>query len=191
LIGAGIGLVLGLAAGSVLTSAFGQPVEGTEGLVSLPVLPALIVVLIGGAALGWITAALVQVVGVPASLFESESHEVDAVRSRLGSAIGVPLAGIIALVVLVVPFAYVLIESNHMATGGAAVLAILVSASILGIAGLSASRPGMKIRRGEFVVALGGIGVVILIIVAVFLARSEGDHEEEAPPPEASASSFV
>jgi hypothetical protein len=190
LIGAGTGLVLGLAAGSVLTSAFGVPVEGTEGLITLPVLSALIVVLLGGAALGWITAALVQVVGVPASLFESESHEVDAVRARLGSALGVPLAGIIALFVLVVPFAYVLIESNHMASGGAAVLAIIVSASILGIAGVSASRPGMKIRRGEFVVALGGIGVVILIIVAVFLARSEGDHEEEAPPAE-SASALV
>ena len=87
---------------------------------------------------------------------------------------------IIALFVLVVPFAFVLIRSNHMASGGAAVLAILVSASILGIAGLSASRPGMKIRRGEFVVALGGIGVVILIIVAVFLApQREAVHEEE------------
>ena len=191
LIGAGTGLVLGLTAGSVLTSAFGQPVEGTEGLVSLPVLSALIVVLLGGAALGWITAALVQVVGVPASLFESESHEVDAVRARLGSAIGVPLAGIIALVVLVVPFAYVLIESNHMASGGAAVLAIIVSASILGIAAIAASRPGMKIRRGEFVVALGGIGVVILIIVAVFLARSEGEHEEETPPAEAAPAAVL
>lgn len=188
LIGAAVGLILGLAAGSVLTSAFGVPVEGTEGLVTLPVLSALIVVLLGGAALGWITAALVQVVGVPASLFESESHEVGTVRARLGSAIGVPLAGVIALFVLVVPFAYVLIESNHMASGGAAVLAIIVSASILGIAGVSASRPGMKIRRGEFVVALGGIGVVILIIVAVFLARSEAGHEEEAPPESASAS---
>lgn len=188
LIGAGVGLVLGLAAGSVLTSAFGVPVEGTEGLITLPVLSALIVVLLGGAALGWITAALVQVVGVPASLFESESHEVEAVRARLGSAIGVPLAGVIALFVLVVPFAYILIESNHMASGGAAILAIIVSASILGIAGVSASRPGMKIRRGEFVVALGGIGVVILIIVAVFLARSEGEPEEEAPPESASAS---
>ena len=192
LIGAATGLVLGLAAGSVLTSAFGQSVEGTEGLVSLPVLSALIVVLIGGAVLGWITAALVQVVGVPASLTVGESHEVDAVRSRLGSAIAVPVAGIIALFVLVVPFAFVLIRSNHMASGGAAILAILVSISILGIAGMAASRPGMKIRRGEFVVALGGIGVVILIIVAVFLARSEGEHvEEEAPPAEASAFAFV
>lgn len=187
LIGAGTGLVLGMAAGSVLTSAFGVPVEGTEGVVALPVLSALIGVLLGGAALGWITAALVQVVGVPASLFESESEEVSAVRARLGSAIAIPLAGIIALFVLVVPFAYVLIQSNHMASGGASVLAIIVSASILGIAGVSASRPGMRIRTGEFVVALGGIGVVILIIVAVFLARSEGDHEEEEPPAESAS----
>ena len=99
-----------------------------------------------------------------------------------------PLAGIITLVVLVLPFAYVLIESNHMASGGAAVIAILVSASILGIAGISASRPGMKIRRGEFVVAIGGIGIVVLIIVAVFLARSGGGHaEEESVPPESAA----
>lgn len=189
LIGAGIGLVLGLGAGSVLATAFGVPVEGSEGLVELSVLPALIVVLIGGALLGWITAALVQVVGVPASLSEGESHEVDAVRSRLGSAIGVPLAGVIALSVLVLPFAYVLIKSNHMASGGAAAIAILASASILLIACLSASRPGMKIRRSEFVVALGGIGVVILIIVAVFLARSEPVHEEEATPPTEAAAS--
>lgn len=192
LIGAGTGLILGLGAGSVLVSAFGEPVEGGEGLVTLPVLSALIVVLLGGAFLGWITAALVQVVGVPASLTEDESHEVDAVRSRLGAAIGVPLAGIIALVVLVLPTAFVFIESNHMASGGAAALAIIVSASILGIAGLSASRPGMKIRRGEFVVALGGIGVVIMIIVAVFLARSVGQHqEEETPPTEAAAAALV
>jgi hypothetical protein len=180
-----VGLVLGLAAGSVLVSAFGEPVEGSEGLVTLPVLSALIVVLLGGALLGWSIAALVQMVGVPARLAEGETLEVDTVRFRLGSAIGIPLAGIIALAVLVIPFALVLIRSNHMASGGAALLAVLVSASILGIAGISASRPGMKIKRGEFIVALGGIGIVILIVVAVFLARSEGEHEEEPPAAEA------
>ena len=190
LIGAGTGLVLGLAAGSVMTSAYGERVEGSEGVVALPVMSAIVVVIVGGALLGWITAALVQVVGVPAGLSASETRQVDAVRSRLGSAIGVPLAGIIALAVLVIPFAVVLIRSNHMASGGAAVLAILVSASILGIAGLAASRPGMKIRRSEFIVALGGIGIVTLIVVAVFLARSEGDHEEEANPPAEPAASL-
>ena len=190
LIGAGTGLVLGLAAGSVMTSAFGEPVEGSEGLVALPIMSAVVVLLIGGALLGWTTAALVQAVGVPAGLSEIETHQVDAVRSRLGSAIGVPLAGIIALALLVIPFAFVLIRSNHMASGGASALAILVSASILGLASLSASRPGMKIRRSEFVIALGGIGIVILIVVAVFLARSEGDHEVEADVPAEPAASL-
>jgi hypothetical protein len=189
LIGAVTGLALGLAAGSVMVSAYGEPIEGSEGLVALPVLSAMIVVIIGGALLGWITAALVQVVGVPAGVPESETAQVDAVRARLGSAIAVPLAGVIALAVLVIPFAFVLIRSDHMASGGAAVLAILVAASILGIAGLSASRPGMKIKRSEFVVALGGIGVVILIIVAVFLARSGGGHEEATIPPTEPAAS--
>jgi hypothetical protein len=37
----------------------------------------------------------------------------------------------------------------------------------------------MKISRGEFLLALTGIGVVLTIIVAVMLAQSE-PHEEEA-----------
>jgi hypothetical protein len=36
----------------------------------------------------------------------------------------------------------------------------------------------MKISRGEFLLALTGIGVVLTIIVAVMLAQSE-PHEEE------------
>ena len=192
-VGMSVGLLLGVAAGSVLVSAFGAPVEGSEGLVALPVLSALIVVLMGGALLGWVISSLVQLVGVPNLLTKGETLEVDAIKFRLGSAIGIPLAGVIALAVLVVPFALVLIRSDHMASGGAAVLAVLVSASILGIAGLSASRPGMKIKRGEFIVALGGIGIVILIIVAVFLARSEGiaGHEEEAAPPAEAGAAFI
>jgi len=180
-IGACTGLLLGLASGSVLTSAFGAPVEGAEGIVNLSILSAMIVVPLGGALLGWLTAALVQAVGVPAALVEAESEEVATVRSRLGSAIGVPLAGILTLAVLVLPFAVVLIRSNHMASGGAAAVAILTAASILAISGLAASKPGMKISRGEFLVALGGIGVVVLIVVAVLLARSDVAAHEGAP----------
>lgn len=180
-IGASMGLLLGLASGSVLTSAFGAPVEGAEGIVNLPILSAMIVVLLGGALLGWLTAALVQAVAVPAALVEAEAEEVATIRSRLGSAIRVPLAGILTLAVLVLPFAVVLIRSNHMASGGAAAVAILTAASILAISGLASSKPGMRISRGEFLVALGGIGVVVLIVVAVLLARSDGAAHESAP----------
>lgn len=181
LAGAALGLVLGLIAGSVLTSAFGSPVEGAEGVVNIPIPSAMVVVLLGGALLGWLTAALVQAVGVPVAIADDEAAEVTAVRSRLSAAISVPIAGILALGLLVIPFALVLIRSNHLASGGAAALATLTAASILAISGLSASRPGMKIRRGEFLVALGGIGVVVLIVFAVLLARSGGAEQEEPP----------
>jgi hypothetical protein len=178
LVGIGTGLVLGLVGGGVVTSAFGVPIEGVEGRVVVPVLSALVLGLVGGAALGWLTAAFTQAVSMPSSVPESAS-EVAQVKSRLSAAISVPLAGLLALILLVVPFAVVLIRSNHMTSGGAAIIAILASASILAIAGLSASSPGMKISRGEFLLALTGIGVVLTIIVAVMLAQSE-PHEEEA-----------
>jgi hypothetical protein len=185
-VGIGTGLVLGLVGGGVVTSAFGVPVEGVEGRVVVPVLSALVLGLVGGAALGWLTAAFVQAVSMPASVPESAS-EVAQVRSRLSAAISVPLAGLLSLVLLVVPFAIVLIRSNHMTSGGAAIIAILAAVSILAIAGLSASSPGMKISRGEFLLALTGIGVVLTIIVAVMLAQSEPHEEEAVEAPEARA----
>ncbi|HKX76545.1 MAG TPA: hypothetical protein VJR05_14270, partial [Acidimicrobiia bacterium] len=172
LAGIGSGVVLGALGGGLVTSAFSTPIEGSEGRVVLPLLTALLLALIGGAVLGWVTAVFVQLIGIPAPLLRAAPQEVVQVRSRLGTAISVPLAGILALLVLVLPFAIVLIESNHLASGGASLLAILTAVSILTISGLAASRPGMKITRGEFLLALTGIGVVVTIIVAVFLARS-------------------
>ncbi|HUO46107.1 MAG TPA: hypothetical protein VM470_04685 [Acidimicrobiia bacterium] len=186
-VGAGTGLVLGAIGSATVTSAFGVPMAGEEGRVTLPLLTALVLGLVGGAALGWLTAAFVQALGVPAAVEVGPEQDVSQVRSRLGTAISVPLAGILALLVLVVPFAYILIESNHLTSGGASVLAILTASAILAIAGLSASRPGMRITRGEFLLALTGIGVVVTIIVAVFLARAEPHEEEPAGGTEAVA----
>jgi hypothetical protein len=171
------GLVLGLGAAAGLAS-FGEAVEEADTMIQIPVASALVVVLTGGALLGWLVAALVQAVGVPAAIGDHEADEAHEVRSRLGGAIGVPLAGVLGLALLVLPFAIVLIRSNHMASGGAAMLAILTAGSVLAVAALSASKPGMKITRGEFLVALGGIGVVVMIIVAVLLARSGAGHDE-------------
>jgi len=184
-IGVGTGLVLGAIGSAIVTSTFGVPVAGAEGRVTLPLLTTIILGLVGGAALGWLTAAFVQVLGVPAGVEVGPEQDVSQVRSRLGTAISVPLAGILALVVLVVPFAYILIESNHLTSGGASILAILTASAILAIAGLSASRPGMRITRGEFLLAVTGIGVVVTIIVAVFLARAEPHEEEPAEGTEA------
>ncbi|MGH8923229.1 MAG: hypothetical protein ACRDWA_01075 [Acidimicrobiia bacterium] len=179
LLGAVLGGVLGLGAGAALAS-FGQPVENAPELIQLPVVAAIFVVMIGGGVLGWVVAAVVQILGVPAGVGDEETEELTRVQTRLTGAIAVPVAGIVALGVLVLPFAIVLIRSNHLASGGAAVLAIIASASILAIASLSASRPGMRISRGEFFLALGGIGIVVMIVFAVMLARNpDALHEED------------
>ncbi len=183
-LGAAAGGILGLISGSVLNS-FGQGVENAPELIQLPVVAAIFVVLVGGGLLGWLVAALVQALGVPEG---SHDEETQAVKSRLGGAIGVPLAGLLALALLVLPLAVVLIRSNHLASGGAALLAVIASASILAVASLSASKPGMKISRGEFLVALGGIAIVVTMVFAVMLARNpSAGHEEESSGTEEAA----
>lgn len=165
--GAALGLVLGAVAGVMLTTGFGSEIEGAEGLIQLPVLPTLFVLLLGGGLLGSITAAVPQLVGTPLAVGEEEAEEIESVRSRLRDAIGVPVAGTILLLVLVLPFAVILFQSNHLASGGAALVAILTAGGILGFSALAGNRPQMRISFGELMVAVTGIGIVVLIIVAV------------------------
>src|SRR5690606_40781880 len=74
--------VLGVAAGAVMVSAFGEPIEGAEGMVLMRIVPALFVVALGGAALGWLTAALVQVIGVPVGVGERSEEHTSELQSR-------------------------------------------------------------------------------------------------------------
>lgn len=183
-LGAILGLVLGLAAGAVMTSAFAEPVEGVEGSAVMRVIPSIFVVLLGGAFLGWITATLVQVIGVPVGVGEEDEEEITDVRGRLTSAFSIPVAAILLLLLLVVPLGLVFIRSNEMASGGAAVLAIFAAAAILGISTISASRPTMRITFGEFLVAAAGIATVVVIVFAV-LQTQAGPEEEAAEGEEA------
>jgi hypothetical protein len=184
-VGALIGVVLGVVAGSVLTG-LGTPVEGVEGAVQLPVLPTVAVMAIGGALLGALTAALTQAIGVPVAVPEGADEEIATVRERLGWAFGVPLTGLLILLLLVLPFAWTLLESNHLTSGGAAVVGILVAAGILGFASLAGTKPNIKLSFGEVMVALIGIGTIVVFVLAVLFARSpEEEQEEPAAEPEA------
>lgn len=179
-LGAGIGLILGFVAGAVLTG-LGTPVEGSDPpLVQLPVLATLFVMVLGGAVLGALTAIVPQVLGVPVAVDEADSEELSTVKGRLGNAISIPIAGILILLLLVLPFGYTLIQSNHLAPGiGGAVVAVVTAGGILGFAALAGSRPEMKISFGDFMVAVIGIGVVLLIIISVLFAISSEEHAEE------------
>jgi MFS family permease len=189
-IGALIGLFLGVVAGAVLTG-LGIPVEGAEGVVQLPVLATIGVMAIGGAVLGGLTAAVTQAIGVPVAVPDGSGEEIETVRQRLGFAFGIPLTALLLLLILVLPFAWALIQSHHLSGGSAALIGILVASGILGFASLAGTKPNIKLSFGEVMVAVIGIGTIVVFILAVMFARSPDEESEEpAAEPEA-AITFV
>lgn len=187
-LGALFGLLLGVIAGAALTSGFGVPVEGVEGVVQLPVLATIGVMLIGGAALGGVTAAVTQALGVPLSVPDEDHDEVTMVKRRLGAAVRIPVTGVILLLLLVLPFAWALLQSNHLTSGGAAVVGTITALGILSFATLAGGRPNVKLTFGEVMVAVAGIGtVLVVILVVLFAMSSDEEHEEPAAEPEAAA----
>lgn len=181
-----IGLFLGVVAGAMLNG-FGTPVEGSDpAMIQLPVLATLFVMVIGGAVLGAVTALVPQLLGVPVAVDEADAAEVETVKGRLRNAISIPVAGLLLLVLLVLPFGFTLIESNHLAPGlGGAIVAIITAGGILGFSALAGSRPEMRISFGDLMVAVIGIGVVLIIIISVLFANQGEEHSDEPPGEEA------
>jgi len=180
-LGATVGLVLGAIAGAMLDG-FGTAIEDADpAVVQLPVLSTLFVMVIGGAVLGAVTALVPQLLGVPVAVDALDEEEVVAVRGRLSNAVSIPIAGLLLLLVLVLPFAYALIQSNHLAPGvGGAAVAVVTAAGILGFAALSGTRPEMRISVSDVMVAVIGIGVVVTIVISVLFANRDEDHGEES-----------
>ena len=190
-IGALIGLLLGVVAGAVLTG-LGTAVEGAEGVAQLPVLATIGVMAIGGAMLGGLTAAVTQAIGVPVAVPEGSGEEIETVRQRLGFAFGIPLTALVLLLILVLPFAWALIQSHHLSGGSAALIGILVASGILGFASLAGTKPNIKLSFGEVMVAVIGIGTIVVFILAVMFARSPDEESEEpAAEPEAAITLLV
>ncbi|MCH8971245.1 MAG: hypothetical protein IH918_04075 [Acidobacteria bacterium] len=185
-IGAAMGLILGIVAGVLLTAGFGTEIEGGEGLIQLPVLPTLTVMLVGGAILGAVTSLVPQLFGTPVAVADDDEEEVTEVRKRLGQAVSIPMSAAVILLLLVLPFAYILIQSNELTSGGAAIIAVLVASGILGFATLAGGKPEMRITGGDLLVAVAGIGTVLLILLAVLLINS-GEGPEEGAPEEQTA----
>lgn len=186
-LGAAVGLVLGVVAGALLNG-FGTAVEGSDpAAVQLPVLATLFVMVVGGAILGAATSVVPQVLGVPVAVDGSDSEELTTVKGRLGGALSIPLAGLLLLLLLVLPFAYTLIQSNHLAPGvGGAVVAIVAASGILGFAALAGSKPEMRISFGDLVWALVGLGALLVIVISVLLYTGDGEeHADEPAEPEA------
>lgn len=185
-----VGAVGGALVGAIVLGA-GTESELDATVTVVPVLAGVIWIVLGWIAVGWATGALVQVVGVPDGVEIHEAEETSSVRHRLVSAWGIPLGAFLVILSVVLPLAFIFIQFPVFAP----VLAIVVAGGILGFSGLAASRPGMRITAGEFLIAGAGIGVILLILVSVLLVQGGGEHGEEqgteqtseSPSPEAGA----
>lgn len=187
LLGGIVGGVIGALIGGVVAS-LGQTVDplttGVEVAISVPVLGGLLwtaALWMGG---GWLIGVLTQAVGVPAGVTGREADEVGVVKSRLLSAYGIPVMAVLTIGLLVFPVALVFINFP----GYAPLVGVFVAASILTFAGLSTSRPGTRPRAGDMLVAVAGVAVVVLIVVAALVVSGAG-HEGEAPAGEETTSS--
>jgi MFS family permease len=172
-LGALIGAVLGAVAAPLTSGLTGETIE--TGVV-LSVRGAFPAVLIGGAILGAVVAAAVQLLGEPVVLPAEVEEETTIVRRRLAGSILIPLAGLGAIALLVLPFALLLLEFPSAAPA----LAIVAAAGILTFAFLAAYQPGLKITRGEFILAAVGIGIVLLFIVLAVLNWGAPPEEHNA-----------
>jgi MFS family permease len=167
-LGAIVGLVLGAIAGGALAGMLGlETLE--EGIVAVPVAPALWWLLIGGAVLGADTAVLAHVTAVPAGLPADELANSREVRNRLVSSLTVPLIALLVLVAVIAVFASLFLLFHE----AAAALAIVIAAGILLFAFLGGYRPSIRLRYTEVIAALAGVATVVLAIVMVVVVRGE------------------
>ena len=174
--GAFIGAILGTVAASLVSGLVGETIE--TGVV-LSVGGAFVALLIGGAILGAVVAAVVQLLGDPEVQAPELEAEAKIVKRRLAGSVLIPLAGLGAIALVVVPFGLLLIEFHDAASA----LAVVASAGILMFAFLAAYKPGLKITTGEFIIAAVGIGIVLLFVVLAVLNFGP----EETPAEEAEA----
>ena len=174
--GALIGAVLGAVAASLVSGLVGETIE--TGVV-LSVRGAFVALLIGGAILGALVAAVVQLLGDPEVQTAELEAEAKIVKRRLAGSVLIPLAALGAIALFVLPFGLLLIEFHDAASA----LAVVASAGILMFAFLAAYKPGLKITSGEFILAAVGIGIVLLFIVLAVLNFGP----EETPAEEAEA----
>lgn len=169
LVGAVAGIVTGVVVAAVIAGS-GSADVADETVTLVPMLPAILWTLFGWIGGGWLIGSLVHAFGVPDGLASEEVTEGTVVRQRLGSAFSLPVVSVLAILVLVLPAAWVFIQFPAWAP----LIAIFIAGGIIAFAGLSAARPGMKISAGEFLVAASGIGVVVIIVVAVLTTQGAG-----------------
>lgn len=177
-IGAAVGTVLGIVGAGVLL-AVGETVEsfeeGVADTVQLGTLDTFVTLIVGGAILGAITAVVAQLSSLPEGLTDDEKTESEVIKHRLVTSYLMPAMIVMTIAIIVVAFGSLLLAFHNVAW----VLALVAASGILAFASLSATRPTMKITKGEFLVAAAAVATVLLFIVLLANANA-GQAEEEA-----------
>lgn len=172
-LGAVVGLLLGALESAILTGLFATGVAGNQGPVEMPVIATFLVMVLGGILLGTVTAVVTQAADIPVAVSESVD-EITTVRKRLTAALGVPLTALLILLIIVLPFAWALIESDHLASGGAVVVGIVASLAILAIATSGRTLPRLGISIGEGVLATTAVVMIIAAVAVLLVVREPG-----------------
>ena len=173
-----IGMVLGAGLGGVLYAAGEASLSGTR---LIAVGPGMVIGLLAASAvLGAVIGGVGQALAQPAALSGAEAEEAHTVKRRLSDALALPLASFAVIAVIVVSFGSLLLRYR----GFAPWLAILVAGGIVAFAALMASRPNLKVTKGEVLVAAAGVGVVLLMLalIAASVTDGEGGEESEEAP---------
>lgn len=178
--GAITGFVLGVV-GMAILEAINE--EGLDGTVILSARSMIIAVVLGGIVFGAVTAGAAQAIGQPQALADEEEAS-EAVRRRISNAVFIPVLVALVIVLFVIPLGTVLVQFASFAP----VIAILVSALILTFSSLMASRPNLRVTRGEVLTAIAGVGLVVLLLALIASqlgGDDHGDEEESHGEPEA------
>ncbi|MCY3539784.1 MAG: hypothetical protein OXH10_08030 [bacterium] len=168
------GLIVGAMLGG-LVYATGEATLSDSRLFSVSAF-SLLVVLVGWLALGASVGGIGQAIAQPAALRGEEAEEAHTVRKRITEGLALPILSTAVILVIVISFGSLLIRYASFAP----LIAILVSIGIIGFSALMASRPNLRVTKGEFLVAAAGIGVVLTMLALVASAISEDeDHSGE------------
>ena len=170
-----VGLILGCGLGGFVFATAEPSLSGTKLVAIGPMM--IIGVVAASVLLGALVGGIAQAMAQPAALAGDAAEDADTVRRRLGDALLFPVAATVLILVIVVSFGSLLLRF----AGFAPLIAILVAIGTLAFASMMASRPNLRVTRNEVLVAMAGVGVVLLMI-AVIAASMASDHgEEEAP----------
>jgi plastocyanin len=107
--------------------------------------------------------------------------EVVRVKKRILDALVIMASALLLLLILVLPFGWTLIESSHVSTLVAPIVAILIAGCILAFGALRGTRPELRVTMGGFGLGLAGVLLLTGTVLALVSGGGPGAGEPQGP----------